>query len=468
MDRAPDTVETLRERHGERYKWLVLFTVMIGTMASFVSSTIVNVAVPTLSAHFAIGQERAQWIGAAFMVAMISSLSATPWLLQRFGLRRTYAAATLLLMLGGLAGGLSGDFTLLVAMRAVEGIAGGILQPLPSIVIMRAFPMNEQGRAMGIFGLGVVLAPAMGPTVGGILIEHLGWRSIFFVVIPFCLVALALTRKYLPLLSSMVEEKRPLDWLGLAWISASTILVLNGLAGLRASTHAGPAILIALGGAGLVSFVFYQLKKKDALLQVRLFAHRPLLAGSIAAFVFGFGIFGSTYLLPVFLQMALHYSPTEAGTTLLPGGLALALSMPIAGRLADALPSRRLVVAGALIVAASLVPLGIAPAGMHYAVIVAWIVLGRIGLAIMHPALSLGCIRGLPAKDLPQAMSMNNFARQFGGAMGIGVTGILLDWRLSVHAHEAAGVMSAFGENLLMLAAVSALAAAAAWFMKEK
>jgi len=218
----------------------------------------------------------------------------------------------------------------------------------------------------------------------------------------------------------------------------------------------------------MVLFVFYQLKKKHALLQFRLFAHRPLLAGSIAAFVFGFGIFGSTYLLPVFLQMALHYSPTEAGTTLLPGGLALAFSMPVAGRLADALPSRPLVVAGAIMMAVSLVPLGIAPAGMHYAMIVAWVVLGRVGLAIMHPALSLGCARGLPQQDLAQAMSMNNFARQFGGAIGIGATGILLDWRLSVHAHEADGVMAAFSENLLILAAVSALAAAAAWFMNEK
>ena len=166
----PPTLEELRNRYGSRYKWLVLLTVMIGTMASILSSTIVNVAVPDLSRHFTLGQERAQWVSAAFMLAMTLSMLTTPWLLLRYGLRRTYTGAILVLLAGGVIGGFSVNYPMLLTMRVVEGLAAGILQPIPAIVILRSFDANEQGKAMGIFGFGVVLAPALGPSVGGILV----------------------------------------------------------------------------------------------------------------------------------------------------------------------------------------------------------------------------------------------------------------------------------------------------------
>ncbi|MBS0336940.1 MAG: MFS transporter, partial [Proteobacteria bacterium] len=191
---APTTIEQLRERHGPNFRWLVLVTVMVGMMASIMSSTIVNVAVPDMSRYFHIGQDRAQWISAAFMAATTLSLLLTPWLLQRYGLRKTYMGATLLLMTGGIVGGLSGNYPVMIAMRVLEGIAAGVLTPIPNVVIMREFPPSRQGRAIGIFGFGVVLAPAIGPVVGGVLVEQFGWRSIFFVVVPFCLAALELAR----------------------------------------------------------------------------------------------------------------------------------------------------------------------------------------------------------------------------------------------------------------------------------
>jgi EmrB/QacA subfamily drug resistance transporter len=446
---------------------------MVGTMASFTSSTIVNVAIPELSRHFELGHERVQWISAGFMVAMIPALSVTPWLLQRFGLRRTYAGATLLLMLGGLAGGLSGNFYLLVAMRAAEGIASGILQPIPSIVILRAFPMNEQGRAMGIYGLGVVLAPAAGPSFGGVLIEHFGWRSIFFVAIPFGLLALALGRRYLPLAPSLGQQRKPLDWKGLALIAAGTVCLLNGLAGLHRALDAGPWILLALGLAGLGWFVACERRTSEPLVQMRLFAHRPVLFGSLVSFICGVGIFGSTYLLPVFLQLALAYSPSQAGLTLFPAGLALGLAMPLGGRMADALPARPLVVAGVLLLALSLGLVGAVTPQTSYGMIIALIVLGRIGLAILFPALSLGSARGLDSSDLAQAMSINSFTRQLGGAIGISALGILLEWRLAAHqagggVADTSGVLAAFSECFFCLAAVSAVAAVAAAFMTTK
>ena len=198
-DPHPHSRAALERRFGPRYRWLVLLTVMIGTMASIMASTIINVAVPDMSRVFALGQERAQWLSAGFMAAMTLSMLTTPWLLERFGYRRTYIGAVLLLACGGVAGGLSRWFELVLAMRVAEGLAAGVLQPIPAIIIMRAFDSGERGRATGIFGFGVVLAPAIGPSVGGVLVEWFGWRSIFFVVTPFCLIAMAMARRYLPI-----------------------------------------------------------------------------------------------------------------------------------------------------------------------------------------------------------------------------------------------------------------------------
>ena len=135
----PHSRAALDQRFGPNYRWWVLLTVMIGTMASIMASTIINVAVPDMSRVFGLGQERAQWLSAGFMAAMTLSMLTTPWLLERYGYRHTYTGAVLLLMAGGIAGGLSPWFDLVLAMRVAEGLAAGVLQPIPAIIIMRAF-----------------------------------------------------------------------------------------------------------------------------------------------------------------------------------------------------------------------------------------------------------------------------------------------------------------------------------------
>ena len=148
----------LRERYGEHYRWLVLLSVMVGTMASIMSSTIVNVAIPDLSHHFALGQERAQWVTSGFRVATTVAMLTTPWLLARYGYRATYVGSMVLLLAGGVGGGLAGDFNVVLLARVLEGLAAGVVQPIPAVIILYAFQPHEQGRASGIFGMGVVLA----------------------------------------------------------------------------------------------------------------------------------------------------------------------------------------------------------------------------------------------------------------------------------------------------------------------
>ncbi|MBC7604809.1 MAG: MFS transporter, partial [Ramlibacter sp.] len=143
----PGSLAALRERWGPRYRWLLLLAVMVGTMASIMSSTIVNVAIPDMSRYFALGQERAQWVSSGFMVAMTASMLTTPWLLSRYGYRRVYAGCMLLLMAGGTLGGFASEYWLVLVARVAEGLAAGVTQPIPAIIILRAFEPHEQGRA---------------------------------------------------------------------------------------------------------------------------------------------------------------------------------------------------------------------------------------------------------------------------------------------------------------------------------
>ena len=242
------TLSALQKRYGPRYRWLVLLAVMTGTVASIMSSTIINVAIPDMSHHFVIGQERAQWVSSGFMVAMTVSMLTTPWLLSRYGYRRTYSGCMLLLMAGGIVGGLASNFGLVLAARVAEGLAAGVTQPIPAIIILRAFEPHEQGRASGVFGMGVVLAPAIGPSIGGVLVDLFGWRSIFFMVIPFCIASLVMSARFVPITSpggvAANRDGATLDWLGLVLASTGTLCLLNGLVQL----HSGPPAL----GLGLL------------------------------------------------------------------------------------------------------------------------------------------------------------------------------------------------------------------------
>ncbi len=488
---ADHSLPALQARHGPRYRWMLLGVVMIGTIASIMSSTIINVAIPDLSQHFALGQERAQWVSSGFMAAMTVSMLTTPWLLARYGYRRTYMGCMWLLLAGGVAGGLANDYPLVLAARVAEGLAAGVVQPIPAIIILRAFEPNEQGRASGIFGMGVVLAPALGPSIGGLLVDGFGWRSIFFMVVPFCLASLWLARRYVPTTApGGVAANRTgaaLDWRGLLLATAGTLCLLNGLVELHGGTMATALALLGVATAMLLVFVWLQrrtLKARrhrpgvDPLMNLSLFTDQRFAMGSIVAFIYGIALFGSTYLLPVYMQMGLGLSPSYVGTILLPAGIVLAGCMALVGRLADRHPTHRLVTIGLVLLAASFAlmvtvhpdrPTQVIP------LLVIWAVLGRIGLGFILPSLNIGAMRGLDRVHIPQGASVINFLRMLGGAAGVSLCGIVLEWRLAAHGAQleaglanAAGLARAFDETFLMLAAVCALAIAAALRLRDR
>lgn len=462
----PHSLAVLQERHGRSYRWRVLLTVMLGTMASIMASTIVNVALPDMSRVFTLGQERAQWLSAGFMAAVTVSMLTTPWLLGRFGYRRTYFAAVWLLMAGGIAGGLGSSFEVVLAMRVVEGLAAGVMQPIPPVIVLHIFGREQQGKAMGIFGFGVVLAPAMGPSVGGVLVEAFGWRSIFFVVVPFCIAALALGRKYLPHTSPGADEvnqhDRRFDLPGLALLAVAVLSGMNGLVHLH-QPSAYAYGLLTLSAATAAVFIWRQRTTEHPLMEFKLFDIRAFRMGAVVAFIYGMALFGSTYLVPVFMQIGLKLPPSQAGAVLLPAGIVLAFVLPIGGRLADRFPFNRLVAIGVTLLAMSFWLMALVGLATSLWIITAFAIVGRIGLGLVLPSLNLGAIRRLPMVNISHGSSAINFLRQLGGAVGVSLAGIVLEWRLQVHADAP---LRAFHETFILLGGICALAIVAGWRMQ--
>lgn len=458
----PHSLAVLRARFGDDHRWWVLWTVMIGNMASVMAATTINVAVPAISQAFGLGQQQAQWLATAFMGPMTLSMLATPWLLERFGYRSAYLWLLALLGLGGVAGGLSNSIGLVLAMRMVEGLAAGVLQTIPAVIILRAFERHEQGRAMGYFGFGTVLAPAVGPSVGGLLVQWFGWRAIFFFVLPFCILSALMARRYLPHAAPggvPVNEDAPTpDAWSLALLSAALGALLVGMGRLHGSDTPSGLALLAMATTLALVFVARQRKVAAPLLRLDLF-HSPVFsAGAVVSVAYGAMLFGSTYLLPVFMVAALHLPPATVGAVLLPAGLALAFSIPLAGRLMTRFPLHLAVAFGLIGMAfSSLAMLAIGPE-TAIAWIVAAAVIGRIGLGFVIPSLSIGAMRGTPPALLPFGSSSVGFLRQLGGAVGVGLVGILLESRLQ--AHGAGGTLRAYHE---VFALMGGLALAAAW-----
>ena len=471
---APSSIAALQARFGPRYRWLLLIAVMVGTMASIMSSTIVNVAIPDMSQHFALGQGRAQWVTSGFMVAMTVAMLTTSWLLARYGYRRTYAGSMLLLMAGGIGGGLAGDFGLVLAARVAEGVAAGVVQPIAAIIIMRAFGTHEQGRASGLFGMGVVLAPAVGPSVGGVLVDLFGWRSIFFMVVPLCLLSLWMAYRYLPDGVAADRKGQMIDWRGMLLAGAGTLCLLNGMVALQGqgSHLVRAAVLLGAALASLVGFIGWQRRMlatgREPLMNLALFGNRPFAMGSVVAFIYGTALFGSTYLLPVYMQLGLNLSASHAGAVLLPAGIVLAATIAIVGRLADQQPTWLLVMVGLGLLAASFSLMMTLKLSSALWLLALWTTLGRIGLGFILPSLNLGSLRPLPTEQVSQGASAISFVRMLGGAIGVSLCGIVLEWRLAAHGDSLAiaasspARLAAFNESFLMLAALCVVAMAAA------
>ena len=445
--------------------WIIA-TVMLGTVSTITAATIVNVAFPALIAEFHVGHDTLQWVAAGFLGAMTTTMLATAWLVETHGQRRTFIAALAIFLASSALGAASFSPEVLIASRVLQGAAAGILQPLAMIALFEVFPAERRGSAMGLFGLGIVLVPAIGPSIGGILLETFGWRSIFLLPLPFCVAGLVLGWRFLPGPHGDRARTR-FDWAGFALLAAALASLLSvpvvghraGWTSIELSGIAGLTLVLVAG------FVGWEFRARAPLLSLKLFAGGGFRATALVALAYGLGLFGTTYLIPVFVQDVAGYSPSRAGALLIVPGVGLAVTIALAGRWTDRVEPRRIVIAGLALFALSSLLLAFAGQGTGFVVLGIWLLIGRIGLGMIIPALSVAAVQALDERYIAHAASSVNFVRQLGGAIGVNLLAVLLEWRLGVHG--PAGAATAFQECFWVVTIAFAAAIAAAWSIRR-
>ena len=449
---AEDGLAPYFERYGPAYRWLVITTTMMATITVVLSSTVVNVALPDIMGVFGIGQDQVQWMSTGFLAAMTGSMLLNAWLIDAVGVRATFVWSLALFSVASVVGGLAPNENVLTLARVAQGIAAGILQPLAMIMIFRVFPSNERGRAMGIYGIGVVLAPALGPTLGGWLTDSYDWRWVFYMGLPSSVAGMFLGSAFLP---ARVGNGKPLrfDFIGILlltlFLACSLYTVANGQ---REGWDSNFIVGMACTGAVLLlAFIGWELKTPQPLVNLAVFSNSRYAAAAVVALIFGAGIFGSSYLVPLFVQTVQGYTPTRAGELLIPGGLILGFVFPIAGRLSDRLPAYVLIIAGLFIFGLSNLLLYDVTVDTGFWRVALFVMLGRIGLGLMMPALNAGALSVLPPAMLAQGTGTINFVRQLGGAFGVSLLSAATEIRFAFHADALTATQTAGNGTTLEL-----------------
>ena len=429
-----DDIAGLFERYGPAYRWLVTVTVMLATFSTVLTATSVNVALPDIMGAFGMGLDKVQLLSTGFLAAMTGTMLLNAWAVESFGQRNTYLGAVAVFVIGSMMGGLAPNEPVLVLGRVLQGAAAGLFQPLAMQVIFQVFPASRRGQAMGIYGVGVVLAPALGPTLGGMAVDLASWRYVFFMAVPVCVIGAFMALLFLPGRVGSGPTQR-FDWIGFALMSLFLLTLLDGLShGQRDGwrSHAIVADLTVAGATG-IAFVAWELYTPAPMLDLKLFANRTFAAASAVALIFGAGIYGSTYLVPLFVQTIQGYTATRAGLLLMPAGLVLTVFFPIAGRLTDRFAAWQMIVIGSAIFALSSLLQTRFDVDTGFWTAVWWMVLGRIGLAMIMPALNAGALQALPVTLLAQGSGAVNFMRQLGGALGVNGLSVMLERRSQFH-----------------------------------
>lgn len=458
---SDNSVEGLTARYGANWRWLAVCTVMLGTIATVLSATVVNVALHEIMVEFGIRQGQVHWLATGFIAAMTTTMLASSWLLDHFGVRKTLTFAMAMFTLISVAGGFASSPEQLIAARIGQGAMAGLMQPMGMYLVFRIFPRNRRGQAMGIYGMGVVLAPALGPVLGGFLVDQLDWRFVMFAPAPVTLIGVFMARRFLPTPASY-----RFDLPGLVLLGLTVGLSLDTLNRLQSLDGQEPRVVIEglLALVCLALFVWRETRAKHPLVNVSLLRRPSFLYANLGAMAMGLALFGSTYLIPLYVQTALGYTATEAGLLMLPAGIVLGMTFPLAGRLADRGGSARgLVVFGMAMFASSAILFALSGLTLAFGWLALWTVLGRIGIGFMLPSLSIGALNPLEPEELGAGSSTINFTRQLGGAFGVNVVALTIEF--GEHSNGVPTI-SAFHTAWWLVAVFVAIAVVPVWRMR--
>ncbi|MDZ8023619.1 MAG: DHA2 family efflux MFS transporter permease subunit [Nostoc sp. DedQUE11] len=418
-------------------KWAIAFTAALGAILEVIDTSIVNVALTDIQASLGATITEVGWVVTGYAIANVVLIPLSAWLGDYFG-RKTYFIFSLIgFTIASVLCGLAFNLPMLVISRILQGLCGGGLLAKAQAILFETFPPAEQGLAQAVFGVGVIAGPAIGPTLGGFLVDGLGWRWIFFVNIPFGIVAVAMSLAFLPKdKDNSQTQSQAVDWFGIGFlvIAIGSIQTLLEEGEKEEWFSSGFITTLAVASAiGLGLFIWQELRIAHPAVDLRVLRHRSLAAGSFLSAVVGMGLYGALFAVPIFAQSVLHFTATQTGLLLAPGALASAIVMVLLGKLSTKIDARILIAMGAVGTSGVMFQLAaITPQSGTDDLF--WPLVWRGAFTVlMFLPLSLATLGGLPKQDISAGSGFYNLTRQLGGSIGIALLTTLLDRREAFH-----------------------------------
>jgi EmrB/QacA subfamily drug resistance transporter len=409
--------------------------IMLGAIMVQLDSTMVNVAVDTLRQRFDVPVSTIQWVSTSYLLAMAIVIPLTGWAVDRFGARATWAFSLCAFLGGSVLCGVAWSAESLIAFRVLQGLGGGMILPLAQAILAVAAGPQRLGRMMSAIGVPAMLGPVLGPVIGGVLVDHLSWRWIFYVNVPICLVALALSWRLMPAGSTATAKRRGLDKLGLLLLSPGCAALVYGLS--EAGRHGGftaAAVVIPLV-AGLVllaAFAWHSLwTAEEPIIDLRLLKSRSFTASSSVLFVFSMAMFGAIFMLSLLYQQVHGASAVRAGLLLAPQGLGLAVALLFGGPLTDKIGPRWIAVVGLLLAIGGTIPFCLAKGEINQLLLGVALVVRGAGLgAVVVPCMA-AAYSGLSQQAFTRASSALRIFQQLGGSFGVAVVAVVLQRQIT-------------------------------------
>ena len=427
-DEGPLTEPIAAPPEGAPHKYLIAFAVVLAALMQVIDSSIVNVALPDMMGNLGASLDEIAWVSTGYILANVIIIPLTGWLGDFFGRKRYFVGSIIIFTVTSFMCGASTSLSELVFWRIVQGMGGGALMTVSQAVLFESFPRREAGMAMALFGLGVMVGPTIGPTLGGWLTDNYGWPWIFYVNLPVGVLAAVMIIAYV---HDPEHEERPrtIDYIGIALLAMSVGSLQYLLEyGQREDWFDSRLMILLAVTSGItgIGLIWRELSTADPVIDFRVLKHRQMWVGTVLGVVMGVGLYASVFTLPVFLQSNLRMTAQQTGIVLLPGALATAVSMAIVGRLTNKFDARYLIAIGALLFAAAMIRLS-RITGESGSTDFFWSLIMRgVGLGMMFVPLTTITLAELNHRELPQGTGLYNFFRQLGGSLGIAAIATLL------------------------------------------
>ena len=430
----------------QRYMWIAASVLLLGTVMTILDQTVVNVALPTLEKDFNASLSDIQWVITAYSLALAAVIPTSGWLAERFGAKRVFIISEVLFTIGSALCGLAWSHTALIGFRILQGVGGGLIMPVGMAMLMSISRPDQRGRLMAVMGVPMLLGPALGPTLGGWLIQSYTWRLIFYINVPIGIAGSILATMVLRDARAARQGSGKLDFGGLLLVTPAVVGMVYGLS--QPATYGWWSIQAMgplLGGAALlVVFCFYELRQTDPLIDIRVFRDAAFSAAMVLSTLIGFGLFAAMVLLPLFLQQVQGYGAFDTGLILAAQGIGAAAVMPAAGILTDRIGAAKIVPIGLVaITISSLMLTGLTPDTDKWTFI--WILVIRgVGMGFtMMPAMSSAYVTLRP-DQIGRATSVTNVVQRVSSGFGVAVMATILTNRITanlpaVHVPSAAG-----------------------------